>query len=248
MIDFNGTQAIDLANGGTLSCLNGVAAGTICGWFSLDVTDNGNLASWSINNGGTPTNTVRMELDKTGGGLQVTRGRAGDGAGILAVTDPGAPVTLTTLHQMGAVVNVGSDTGQVYRDGALVISGAMAFAPATFDATSSAAAAIMANPNASTNAAVNGASDGRADDVRIYQRALTLAEFETINACRGHDGIWFAIHHRWRLNEQAPGVTATGAFTVKDIANARIDGTPRGAGAVFPVYAETQLSHRRRFM
>jgi hypothetical protein len=50
--------------------------------------------------------------------------------------------------------------------------------------------------------------DGRIADARIYNRLLTAAEIETINACRGRDGILSGLVLRAQLGDKGEGVVA----------------------------------------
>lgn len=84
--------------------------------------------------------------------------------------------------------------------------------------------------------------DGLLDDVRIYDRGLSAAEIETIFAAEGTDGIVENIVARWFLDEQAPGVTAAGAGSIKDLGPNGLNLTPNNS----PVYAEGILRSRRK--
>ena len=83
--------------------------------------------------------------------------------------------------------------------------------------------------------------DGDLEDIRIYNRELSLAEVQTIFAVRGVDGIVDGLLHRWLLNEQAPDVGASGAGVIKDLTGAR-NGTPNS----IPDYSISNLRFRRR--
>jgi hypothetical protein len=83
--------------------------------------------------------------------------------------------------------------------------------------------------------------DGFVADCRIYKRALSLGEMQTIHACQGHDGIVDGLLHRWLLNEGSPGATASGAGTAVDLTGS-VNGTPAGS----PTYEDNGLSFSRR--
>ena len=82
---------------------------------------------------------------------------------------------------------------------------------------------------------------GLVADVRLYDRALSAGEMQTVVAARGVDGIVDGLLHRWPLDELALGVAATGIGTVKDIAAGAINGDPIAS----PIYAASQLRSRR---
>jgi len=82
--------------------------------------------------------------------------------------------------------------------------------------------------------------DGFVSDCRIYNRALSLGEVQTIHAARGRDGILNGLLHRWLLNEGAPGIAASGAGSCKDLTGS-VNGTP----AANPLYQESPLVFQR---
>lgn len=242
MMDFDGVgDCVNIDVAGAVDSFNGVTAGTLMCWAITDTDEDTPPIGFSINNGGTPSNTFRFAIDRNGSFKWVSRSRAGDGDSQQTITDPGAVPTIGTQYHVEASVNIPGDTGKIHVDGALVVTGAPTYAGAAFDATASASAAIAANPNTS---APDDEYNGRLEDCRAYQRQLSDAEVQTIHACRGHDGIWFDIHNRWRLNDNAPTVVAAGAGVVKDIAQFQGHGAAVGA----PTWQETRLSFRRRYL
>ncbi|MDD3927278.1 MAG: LamG domain-containing protein [bacterium] len=85
---------------------------------------------------------------------------------------------------------------------------------------------------------------GVLDDLRIYSRALSAAEIQTIHACNGHDGIVQGLVGRWLLNELSPGTAATDAGGIVDISGNGNHGTPYGG----PVYRGSELSFGKRYL
>ena len=83
--------------------------------------------------------------------------------------------------------------------------------------------------------------DGTIDDLRVYGRVLGATEIQNISTQRGGDDVYETLIHEYPMDEGAPGVTATGAGTVKD-ATGTNDCTPTAS----PVYAEAMVSRRRR--
>ncbi len=82
--------------------------------------------------------------------------------------------------------------------------------------------------------------DGKMEDVRIYNRNLSAAEMATIHASRGHDRIIDGLVARWMMNEGAPGASASGANSIKDVGPDGLHGTPGGS----PTYFQSELSMR----
>jgi hypothetical protein len=77
--------------------------------------------------------------------------------------------------------------------------------------------------------------NGHIEEVRLYSKALSVAELQTIAAGGGHDGIDYKLEHRWFLIGKKD-VAASGAGSVKDIAGSE-HGTPSG-----PIYRGCRLS------
>ena len=112
------------------------------------------------------------------------------------------------------------------------------FLNAVQDATEPQTGNVVTSARAVNLAAIDSTSikrelDGLLDDVRIYNRGLSLAEIQTMFVTLGGDGIVQNLLHRWRMNELAPGVSATIAGSIIDLTGA-FNGTP-GAS---PTYAE----------
>ena len=80
---------------------------------------------------------------------------------------------------------------------------------------------------------------GDIEDIRLYNRALSAAEVETIYALRGCDGITYGLVGRWPMMEGAPGVAMSGTDTVIDYSPTGEHGTPQGSTK--PDYAESPL-------
>lgn len=238
-LDFN-NDWIDLRGAGpVIDVVNGASAGTIMGWFRLDVGGNVGLYEYSINNGGAPTPDERLGLDVAAGNFMDSEWAAPDGTLGINTGAWGVPVGGFASH-LATMVNVAGDQVKQYLSGALQQTFAQAFVPAAFDATGSASGTIMAEPGGGS-----GNADGLAEDCRVYSRELTDAMIETIAVCRGHDGIWDSLRGRYPMQEQFPTFNATVAGSVKDWSLFKRDGDPFFGASL--VYAESRLSLRRRF-
>jgi hypothetical protein len=77
-------------------------------------------------------------------------------------------------------------------------------------------------------------------DCRLYDRALSAAELQTMYTLRGVDGIVDGLLHRWELREWVPGATAGGAGQAKDSGPGQVNGTPLNS----PLGAESGLRLR----
>lgn len=69
---------------------------------------------------------------------------------------------------------------------------------------------------------------GVVDDIRVYERALSTEEIQTIFACRGTDGIHDGLSVWYPLNEGAEGATVTACYEVTENAPdcVNVTGTP----------------------
>lgn len=84
----------------------------------------------------------------------------------------------------------------------------------------------------------NGNVNGLIADVRFYDRNLSANEMQTIFAACGRDKIYDGLISRYLLNEGAPGVTVSGANSVKDLGINANHGSPLGS----PTYASSELA------
>ena len=88
--------------------------------------------------------------------------------------------------------------------------------------------------------------DGLIEDVRVYNRDLSLDEIQTIYQVRGNDGIVDGLEARWPLNEGSYGLTVPNtADQVKDVSGNNRHGGPDGSN---PVYRCSQLRFKRKLL
>jgi len=71
---------------------------------------------------------------------------------------------------------------------------------------------------------------GDIDDVRIYTRALSLAEIETIYYTQGKDNIVYGLQNRWLLNESSIGNYLLGNESMVDVTTSGRHGKCFGNG------------------
>lgn len=128
-------------------------------------------------------------------------------------------------HIVATCNRVGNATA-IYWNGVLDASGATVNTTAT--------AGTLAIGTRGTGAGANATME----DVRMYNRVLSVAEIETIYACRGSDNIWNGLVGYWPLNEQASGVTLAIVGQVKDLTESGFNASPTGS----PVYADSYLT------
>jgi hypothetical protein len=229
------SQSVDL--GLSIPSLNAKPAATVMGWVNPDAF--GSTRSLTEQAIGPPpgtSGTSRILFNINSTGTLVIGARAADGGGINTLTTVAVLATGVWSHIVG-VVNVAGDLLQVYINGVLSASTASAFGPVTFSATNSKNGRVGAD-----DPGTGQFFDGRIEDYRMYDRALSLAEVQTIYASRGTDGICNGLVQSWRLNEGAPGVAAVGVGTVKDSSPAQRNVNPINS----PVYQPGTVRYRRK--
>lgn len=92
------------------------------------------------------------------------------------------------------------------------------------DVNSAKAVYIADNPN------IRVRFDGVIEDVRIYTRALSVPEIQTIYYSRGFDRIVYGLYARWPLNEHHVGAYSSLEKEVKDHGPNKFDVTSEDAG------------------
>ena len=134
-----------------------------------------------------------------------------------------------------ALVRDGS-TWRLYVDGVEVDTTAVSNASGSLDNTSDLLAGAADNEG-SPSEFITGATD----DARIYDRAPTADEIAEIHALQGKDVIFNGLIFHTRLDEFAPGASASGADSVRDHSGNGNHGTPINT----PTGAEGILSFGR---
>ena len=86
---------------------------------------------------------------------------------------------------------------------------------------------------------------GRIEDLRYYNRELSVGEISTLYYSRGHDPVISGLRSRWMIRERGPGQAIGGASTVKDTGQLGNHGAKTGAAA--PTYDSGILSFRRPY-
>ena len=86
--------------------------------------------------------------------------------------------------------------------------------------------------------------DGKLDDIRVYQRTLSLAEIQTIYACQGNDNINQTLLNRYIFRAEGEGVVASGAGSIRDIASYLNNGTPING----PYFTGSFLKYKRKII
>jgi hypothetical protein len=226
VMEFNGSgsgQHVDL---GTLDLPGGLSALTILAWCkfkSFTIGDQRIISKATSHDipdhwfmfSGLNSNQMRVRL-KTGGTTTTH-------------VEDSATINLNQWYHMGFVYT-GSNI-LFYRDGQQ--NGADSKS-GTMDTSGSVEVRIADNPGINRKEL-----DGYVEDCRIYTRALSQAEIQTIHTARGKDVIVYGLQHRWLLNEGYDGQTASGAGLNKDLTG-RVNGTP----AASPVFRSSPLMLR----
>lgn len=206
-----GNQEISL---GTINPLSGLSAGTWTAWANPDAIGVGN-PTVIMGKGNTTGNATPWKIQMQDG-TNALRGILDTGAG-------GDPLDAATAFAAG----VWTFVAMVY-DG----SNKRLYFDAVQDATEAQTGNIVTSADTVTIASINVSGtprrewDGLIDDVRIYNRALSLAELQTMFALKGRDRIFRGLVNRWRMAERGEGQTATVASSVRDWGSAPFNGSP----------------------
>lgn len=146
-----------------------------------------------------------------------------------------------TLYQIVMGSDYAANLMSIYRQGAL---DATAVPGTPFASPSSNTAAMESYIGIDLNDPVNTSNfAGVMEDVRYYTRALSLAEVQTINACRGTDGILQSLIARY-LMQDGPAGAVPGAGQVKDRGPSGL----HALGVLATWAADSRLKWRRRVL
>jgi hypothetical protein len=232
-IDFERGSSQWVSLPANMTSLQNVPGATLCGWINIEsFTQDGHILFLST---GTSSSSSRADVfTRNVGNLIRTLGRRLDADG-QSFINSSSPATATTLHVAG-VFDYTNQALLFYFNGVLDSSTAVAAWTGNTSNTVSLGAAIAALASG-----VN-PFDGILHDMRVYNRALSAAELQTITVSRGKDSLFSGLVNRWKLTELAPGVTAAAGASVRDSMNLQNDGTPQNS----PVYATWLVSNRRR--
>lgn len=186
--DIDGNSIITKPAGATVS-----TPFTIMTWVNQYGTNTGTIIStWSTS--GNANRAWRLEIDST---LFVEGDISFNGKTSLQTTGPTA-VSLNTWHHIG--MDFDGSNVRIFLNAAVDITAALigTIFASTFDF------AIGGYDDGSVGSSSQ--PDALIEDVRYYDRILDLAEWQTIHATKGRDGITHGLVTRWMLDELPPGV------------------------------------------
>jgi hypothetical protein len=235
-LDFVPASSQRLNIGLDIPSLNAKAAGTMMCWVRPDVLATNSISEQSVGPPPGTSATSRFFFNPQSTGAFQLGARDTDGGGSFVLTSAVALVAGVWSHVV-AVVDIANDVQEVWVNGVLISSGAPAFTNPTFPATNSKNGCVAANDDGT-----GAFFDGLIEDFRLYDRRLSAAEIETIYACRGIDGIVHGLVQGWRMNEEADGVLAVAAGSMKDVSPASRNIDPINS----PVFQPGTIRTRRR--
>jgi hypothetical protein len=220
--------------GTSIPLFQNVGGGTLMGWAFCNGAGAGGILQTSVGGGGAPS---RFTVEVAGGAWLVGACRL-DADGITAVVGPAVTVGAWTHIAVPAR----------YTGGGLDL-----YINGVFFGTTPNAAWIANTSNTPSGVGHIGSEDdglsnwfdGRIDDCRVYHRALTANEINTIYRARGTDTILRDLVHRWNLNEAQTGAVVSGAGSVKDKSSGSAAPLP-GTATNGPLYSGELAIHRRR--
>lgn len=204
---------------------------TVCAW-SYRLNDD---ALQAIMSRGVPTSPLNEYYHLNYYNNGYPRFIVGDASSVTNIIGP-TYVPLNSWHHMCGTWD--GTTVSVYVDGVLQGSTARSGALPT-DTT--AAITIGCDTN---NGTVAEFMTGYVEDARIYNRALSQTEVQTLYACPGHDGIVSGLVLRYPLNELQPTTSVAKNGVIYDIGQTKVDGVAKTA---LP-YTYGIISDRKRVM
>lgn len=216
---------------GTLDDTAGASGLTLCAWIRATSFDAGNPGVIMCHTNSTGNvGPWKLQIQDGGVGLRFVLGAGGSDSVIT-----GATVFSTGTRYFVAATYDGADM-RTFVNASQTQIGAKT-------GTVNSAAVNTRLFGADDGASFRRKFNGIAEDFRIYTRALSVAELETIIGAQGRDNIVSGLLHRWRCNEGSEGATASGAGSIKDSGAAQVNGTP-----IFsPTYRASQLSFARAY-
>jgi hypothetical protein len=223
-IHFDGNGSGDHIDLGTLDVPSGVDELSIFAWVNFDsftVGDQRVIAK------ATSHDVADHWFMLSSNGSNQMRVRIKTNGTTLTHYEDSATINTGQWYHMGFVYDGSNVT--LYRDGSQNGSSGQS---GNVDTNASVEVRIADNPGLNRKE-----FDGIIEDVRIYNRALSAAEVQTIYAARGRDDIIYGLLHRWLLNEGYPGQLASGSGFIKDLAG-RVNGTPSGS----PPFTASELT------
>lgn len=215
---------------------------SIACWFTPESIVNATLIGVSTNNGGVPTTNTRFNLKIASANSSLEcNARAPDSGGQVTAVGTNNAVAAGARAHLCTAVDVAGDVDNLYVNGALNSSPAVAYTNAATDNTVSASGAMASEEDGSTSPF----QDGVMMDALLYSRQLNANEVQTINGTKGMSIPYFGLRSRYQFKEDAPGVTlpATAGF-VRDCGVTMMNLT--AAGTTRPAYVGSTISFRRR--
>ena len=218
-------------NTGATSSLQDVAAATLCIWFVVDSVTAAVRVLHSVSTGASAV-IARLELSISTATMRSSARRL-DADATSTLNDG---VTATAVrHHLAAVARYSTGSLEIYLDGVLNNSVAIAGWTGNSSNTASLGSAIGSTGGGTS------VFDGRVADARRYTRALSADEILTLFTANGRDGNLFGGSSRWTCGELGPGQNVV---TCIDKWIASLAGT--AAGATPPTYTEWIAMPRRR--
>ena len=227
-VRFNGTND-GLGVTAPPNVLNNVTRATIMAWCRPNGPVTGSPTVFAASIGPPPglSGSSRLSIDRQNpsGPINITV-RAADGAGGFGLSGgSGNDYFASEWQHVAAVIWYDNNVGSVYRN-AVLLNGytLMSLSALVTSATNPKALAAGANEDF-----LAGFWNGDIEDCRIYNRALSQEELETIVAAKGADGIVNGLQVRYPMTDGPPG------STVVTCANVIRDGDIDMAGPLRPL-------------
>lgn len=144
-----------------------------------------------------------------------------------------------TWYQFAMTYASGVTNGSVlYQNAAQVASGTIT----NVFAADTTGIVLGANAQGAGDTNIQEFTTGYIEDMRVYERVLSVNELQTIYSADGRDEIYDGLLMRYEMNEGIEGSTASGAASIKDWGPFGMHATPYGSCVYGPsVHANRQL-------
>lgn len=241
-MSINGTNGAFCNIAGPITATNAQSALSITCWINANsnpLSDNFSLCVWSSNSG----TAVRIALNATlaSPGTITLQARAADGDTLSSFISGATALSPGSWRHVVATLDYATKTPKMYINGVnFALTGTNNLSGTATSATNTVAAKFCCS-------IANNISErylGLIEDVRLYQRIISIGEAMTMYTAKGMDGIVQGLAMRYPLNDQGEGQTAVGPINIGSID--RITGTNPNAIAAALLQGKTIMTPRKR--
>lgn len=233
------TQMIQLPD--SISAVRNVPGATLCGWVKLTskAASNGQVLISLTRNGSRAFSRCRISAVGQGGTYLRGSGQALDADGNSFFESTTLSLTIGQWGFIAGTFDYVNRRIRLFLNNSSQQSGVLGWTAGNCSNTTTLANTVGNWDGASGN---DIPLFGSAEDVRIYNRVLSIEELLTIYSCNGSDGIFLGLQARYIFNDRAVGYAMVGGDTVKDL-----EGNYLGTATAGSIYSDSQLKPLRQY-